>query len=147
MPCSRLIWLMAKILENKGSMNLSIEHLQKAADFSRDTSLYFQLGEVVFADSTFPEEDLGEILYSLGKIDRTSLLQARQFETERTKVGKILVSKGQVSPKDLWLATRNRVETVVFNLFAVSKGGYAFLNGGFAEEDIVRLSMRAWTLG
>ena len=66
-----------------------------------EKSIYFQQGEVVFATSTFPEEDLGEVLYALGKVDRASLEKARQFATTRTTVGKILVEKQTVSPKDL----------------------------------------------
>ena len=33
-------------------------------------SLYFQQGEIVFATSSFISEDLGEVLFSLGKIEQ-----------------------------------------------------------------------------
>jgi Domain of unknown function (DUF4388) len=106
-----------------------------------ETSLYFQQGEVVFAASTFPEEDLGEVLFSLGKVDRATLEKARQFATTRTTVGKILVEKQAVSPKDLWAASRSQVESIVYNLFHYHNGSFSFLSKPLDEEQIVRLSM------
>jgi len=106
-----------------------------------EKAIYFQQGEVVFATSTFPEDDLGEVLFSLGKVDRETLEQARQFATSRTTVGKILVEKKAVSPKDLWTALRNQVEDIVYNLFTYEVGSYSFLVKPLDKEQIIRLSM------
>lgn len=106
-----------------------------------EKSIYFQQGEVVFAASTFPEEGLGEVLFSLGKVDRDTLEKARQFATARTTVGKILVEKKAVSPKDLWAASRSQVEDIVYNLFACQEGSFSFLSKPLDEEQIIRLSM------
>ena len=106
-----------------------------------EKAIYFQQGEVVFAASTFPEEDLGEVLFSLGKIDRDTLEKARQFATSRTTVGKILVEKKAVSPKDLWAASRSQVEDIVYNLFSYQGGSFSFLSKPLDEEQIIRLSM------
>ena len=38
-------------------------------------ALYFQQGEIVFATSTFPEEDMGEVLFELGKVEREVLAE------------------------------------------------------------------------
>ena len=109
-------------------------------------SLYFSSGEIVYATSTFPDEDLGEILYSLGKFDQKALQEARQFASESKSLGKILVDKGAVSSKDLWLATRNQVENIVYNLFAFQYGSFSFLCRKLTEEEIVRLSMSTQNL-
>jgi len=106
-----------------------------------EKSIYFQQGEVVFATSTFPEEDLGEVLFALGKVDRATLEKARQFATTRTTVGKILVEKQAVSPKDLWAASRSQVENIVYNLFPYHNGSFSFLSKPLDQEQIVRLSM------
>lgn len=108
--------------------------------------LYFQQGEVVFATSTFVEEDLGEIVYGLGKVDRATLQKARQFVSARKPLGKILVEKGFVSSKDLWQAIRNQVETIVYHLFPFSQGGYVFIVKNLEDEEIVRLSMSTQNL-
>lgn len=103
--------------------------------------IYFQNGEIVFAASTFPEEDLGEVLFTLGKVDRETLQKARQFATGRTTVGKLLVERGVVASKDLWQATRHQVETIVYHLFTFHQGGFSFLAKALEKEEILRLSM------
>lgn len=103
--------------------------------------LYFQNGEIVLAASTFPEEDVGEVLFTLGKVDRETLQKARQVATERTTVGKILVDNGVVASKDLWLATRHQVETIVYHLFTFHRGSFCFLAKALEKEEIMRLSM------
>jgi hypothetical protein len=109
-------------------------------------ALYFQQGEIVFATSTFAAEDLGEILFSLGKIEREVLLRIRQQVKGRTSLGKLLVEQGAVSPKDLWLAARNQVEGIVYNLFAAQQGGFFFAARPLDQEQILRLSMSTQNL-
>ncbi|ORJ63114.1 DUF4388 domain-containing protein [Geothermobacter hydrogeniphilus] len=106
-----------------------------------EKALYFQDGEIVFATSSFPEEELGEILFGLGKVDRETLDKARQFASSRRTIGKILVEKKAVTAKDLWEATRNQVETIVYNLFVFSEGSFSFEPRSLENEQIVRLSM------
>jgi len=106
-----------------------------------DKALFFQQGEIVFATSTFANEDLGEILFSLGKVERDSLLEAYQLVRGKTTLGKMLVERGMVTPKDLWLAARSQVETIVFNLFAAHEGGFYFQAQSLDQEQLLRLSM------
>jgi len=108
--------------------------------------LYFHQGEIVYAASSFPEEDLGEVLYGLGKIERGILTKARQFVSEKTPLGKVLVAKGFVEAKDLWMATRNQVETIVYHLFSFHEGSFCFVSKDLNEEEIVRLSMSTQNL-
>lgn len=108
--------------------------------------LYFDAGEIVFASSTFPEEDLGEILFSLGKVNREILQKARQFAAGRTRLGKLLVEKKVIASKDLWLATRQQVEAIVYDLFTYQKGSFSFLCKSLEKEDILRLSLSTQNL-
>ncbi|MCK4622038.1 MAG: DUF4388 domain-containing protein [Desulfuromonadales bacterium] len=103
-------------------------------------ALYFRQGEIVFATSTFASEDLGEILFAIGKIERETLQNIRQMVTGRATLGKLLVEQGAVSPKDLWLAARNQVESIVYNLFTAHAGGFYFQAKAFDEEQALRLS-------
>lgn len=109
-------------------------------------SLYFQQGEVVFASSTFASEDLGELLFSLGQVERETLQQVRPQLHGRTTLGKLLVERGVVSPKDLWLATRGQVEGIVYSLFAEQQGSFYFESRALDEEQILRLSMSTQNL-
>ncbi len=108
--------------------------------------LYFNQGEIVFASSTFPEEDLGEILFELGKVDRESLERVRQFASGRSSVGRILVEKQAVTAKDLWLAARTQVESVVYHLFGFHRGSFSFQLRSLEPEEVVRLSMSTQNL-
>jgi Domain of unknown function (DUF4388) len=111
-----------------------------------EKAIFLQQGEVVFATSSFPEEELGEVLFSLGKVDRETLDKARQFASSRTTVGKILVEQQVVNSKDLWGASRSQVENIVYNLFAHTTGSFTFLNKTLDDEQIVRLSMSTQNL-
>jgi len=108
--------------------------------------LYFQNGEIVYATSTFPEEEIGEILYKLGKFDRDILQGARQFANGEIPLGKILADQGIITSQDLWAATKNQVETITYNLFAFHEGSYVYTNVKPDEDKIVRLSMTTQNL-
>ena len=108
--------------------------------------LYFQNGEIVYATSTFLEEEIGEILYKLGKFDRDILQGARQFANGEIPLGKILADQGIITSQDLWAATKNQVETITYNLFAYHEGSYVYTNLKPDEDKIVRLSMTTQNL-
>lgn len=104
-------------------------------------SLYFQQGEIVFATSTFASEDVGEVLCSLGKIEQATLQQLRSLVSQNTSLGKLLVERGAVAPKDLWLAARSQVEHIIYTLFSARSGGFYFQSLAIEQEQILRLSM------
>ncbi len=108
--------------------------------------LYFQQGEIVFATSTFPEEEIGEILHGMGKLSREIVQKIRPFITGRISMDKLLVERGAVTAKDLWLATRQQAEAIVFHLFAFQEGSFSFLNKEIVKEEVLRLSMNTQNL-
>jgi hypothetical protein len=103
--------------------------------------LYFQVGEVVFATSSFAKEELGAVLFSLGKVEREVLQQLRPQVSPTLTIGKLLVEHGAVSPRDLWLAARAQVENIVYNLFAAPQGSFFFSQRAIEQEQLLRLSM------
>lgn len=109
-------------------------------------SLYFQSGEIVYATSTFPEEEIIEILYGLGKFDREVLKVVKQQVGPEASLGEALVEQEVISSQDLWAATRNQVETIIYNLFTFHKGQFLFVDEPVAEEKVVRLSMNTQNL-
>ncbi|MBN1140529.1 MAG: DUF4388 domain-containing protein [Deltaproteobacteria bacterium] len=108
--------------------------------------LFFQLGEIVMATSTFVDDELGEVLYSLGRLDRETLESARNFANNQASLGKNLVEQELITAKDLWHATRYQVESIVYGLFQVAEGGFSFLSKSLSEEEMVRLSMSTQNL-
>lgn len=109
-------------------------------------SLYFQQGEIVFATSTFAREELGEILFALGKVERDELQRVRKSLRGQMTLGKKLVDQGVVTPKDLWLAARSQVETIVYHLFTAQAGGFYFQSRPLDREQMLRLSMSTQNL-
>ncbi len=100
-----------------------------------EKSLTLREGEIVHATSTFPEEELGEILFRLGKISREDLDRARQLATSRNPIGKVLVEKQMVTPKDLWQATHYQAEQIVFHLLRHDCGSFSW-EPGLPDKDV-----------
>jgi len=108
--------------------------------------IFFQTGEIVLATSTYPEDELGEVLYSLGRIDRQALENARNLSDSQPALGKTLVERGLVTAKDLWQATRYQVENILYGLFQISEGGFSFFSKSLLDDEMVRLPMSTQNL-
>ncbi|MBW2186364.1 MAG: DUF4388 domain-containing protein [Deltaproteobacteria bacterium] len=108
--------------------------------------VFFQDGEIIFATSQRFEEDLGEILCELGKLERNVLTAIRSDMEEGATLSQVLVRKNIVAARDLWLATRHQVEAIVYNLFSSQDGGCYFVAQELERDDIVRLSMSTQNL-
>lgn len=90
-------------------------------------TLYLQAGEVVFANSTFAEDELGAVLCEQGRLGRDQLQKVRQVSGNQAALGEQLVKKGTITARDLWLARHQQVEEIIYRLFAVHQGGFAFI--------------------
>ncbi|GAB4170069.1 MAG: hypothetical protein Tsb0017_24710 [Geothermobacteraceae bacterium] len=111
-----------------------------------EKSLFLRDGEIVHAASSFAEEELGEILYRLGKVGREDLDRARQLATSRNPIGKVLVEKQLVTPKDLWQATHYQAEQIVFHLLRHDSGSFSWEAGMPEGEVPATLSMNTQNL-
>jgi hypothetical protein len=109
--------------------------------------LFFAEGEIVFATSSYPHEALPEVLYDLGKINQATLKKIKEVSRGQTvPVGKILVEKEIITPKDLWLAARQQVEAIIYSLFSFQEGDFCLRDQEIDEDKIVRLSMNTQNL-
>lgn len=116
-----------------GALVVSLAGGEKEVSFLR--------GEIVAAASSFPEEDICTVLLEMGKLDQGALPKYRQLIAGSGGSGRVLVEKGVIAPKDLWLATRSQVENIVFNIFGASQGSFFFLEKEPEKEKMVRLAM------
>lgn len=116
-----------------GALIVSLAGGEKEVSFLR--------GEIVAAASSFPEEDICTVLLEMGKLDQGALPKYRQLLASSGGSGRVLVEKGVIAPKDLWLATRTQVENIVFNIFGASQGSFFFLEKEPEKEKMVRLAM------
>jgi len=108
--------------------------------------LFFSQGEIVLAETSMIDEGLGEILFSLGKVDREDLQNTRQRVQGDSNLGQALVQQGRITAKDLWHGVRFQIETIVYNLLACQEGDFAFQNWKPVKEKTVRLSLNTQNL-
>lgn len=106
-----------------------------------EKKIYMKEGEIVFASSTLREERLGECLVKRGKITMEQLNEASREMKAGKKLGKVLVEKGWITPKELFYGVRAQVQEIIFNLFPLSKGFFYFLEGVHDHENVVRFNM------
>jgi len=109
-------------------------------------ALFFSQGEIVLAETCLMEEEFGEILYSLGKIEREALQKARQKIRDDASLGQALVRQGLITAKDLWHGVRFQIESIVYNLLACQEGSFVFQDWKPLKEKTVRLSLNTQNL-
>lgn len=103
--------------------------------------IYMKEGEIVFASSSLKEDRLGESLVRKGKLTIAQLEEASKEMHRGKKLGKILVEKKWLTPKEIFYGVRTQVQEIVFSLFPLEKGYFYFLDGVVDQENIVRFSM------
>jgi hypothetical protein len=109
-------------------------------------NLYFDGGEIVYATSTFPQEEFGHILLTQGKVDSAILKKARAAAPDPIALGKFLMEKKLLASKDIWLITRQVVEEIVYHLFTFHAGSFYYVHRSFSSEEILRLSLSTQNL-
>jgi hypothetical protein len=90
--------------------------------------LHFDEGELVSATSTYPEEELGEFLLLAGKIDRDTLIKARQAAANDPRALRAqLLQGGRISEQDLQDAGSAQIEAIVYHLIPCLHGDFIFV--------------------
>lgn len=108
--------------------------------------LWFEEGELIGAGSTLPEEDLGEALCGLGRIDRDTLSRIRQQAgNDPAQLHARLLESGRVSPPDLWSAACTQAETIVYHLLDCPPGDFVFCRRDL-PAGLPRLSLNTQSL-
>lgn len=106
-----------------------------------EKAVYLSRGEVVFAESNLEADRLGLCLLRVGAITREQLETAESRFHPMTRLGKILVELGFLSPRDLWDGVKTQVEEIVRSLFSYTAGWIHFWEGEIDPDNTVRLSL------
>ncbi len=104
-------------------------------------SVYLHRGEVVFASSNQLVDRLGESLLRAGVLNLEQLREAQRCFSPEARMGKVLVERGFLTPRELWNGVKYQVEEIVRSLFAYSAGQAWFWEGEFQPDNVVRLSL------
>lgn len=104
-------------------------------------SVYFHRGEVVFATSNVKVDRLGECLLRAGGISLEQLREAERRLAPPGRLGKVLVERGFLTPRELWQGVKDQVEEIVRSLFAYASGRVHLWEGEVQPDNVVRLSL------
>ncbi len=97
------------------------------APFQR--AIYFRDGRILFASSNAPEDQLGAILVSGGKIGQPQFDAIVAGLEPKQSIAAALAQGGHVSQRDIGDAARRKVEQIVGTCCAQTSGQYEFENG------------------
>lgn len=101
---------------------------------------YWEKGELVFANSTHPDETLGSFLIRHGKITQEQNMKSGMLVEPGKRQGKILVQMGILTPKQLWWAVKNQVLEIIYGIFSLSEGNFFFEEIEEPTEEKIKLS-------
>ena len=104
-----------------GSLKLERAPLQKA--------VYLRDGQILFAASNDPKDQLASILVEEGKLgpDQMQIAQARV--SPGNPLAKVLTELGYISQRELADAARLKVEKILTDLFGWKEGNHQFAEG------------------
>ena len=101
-----------------GSLKLERTPLQKA--------VYFRDGEILFAASNDPKDQLASILVEEGKLGPDQMQVAQARVSSGNPLAKVLTELGYISQRELAEAARVKVERILTDLYTWSEGTFEF---------------------
>ncbi len=101
-----------------GSLKLERAPLQKA--------VYFRDGQILFAASNDPKDQLASILVEEGKLGPDQMQVAQARVSPGNPLAKVLTELGYISQRELAEAARVKVEKILTDLYTWREGTYQF---------------------
>jgi len=102
-----------------GSLKLERAPLQKA--------VYFRDGQILFAASNDPQDQLASILVDEGKLSKDQMQVAQARVSAGNPLAKVLTELGYISQRELADAARLKVEKILTDLYQWNDGSYQFV--------------------
>lgn len=102
-----------------GSLKLEQAPLQKA--------VYFRDGQILFAASNDPQDQLASILVEEGKLSKDQMEVAQARVSAGNPLAKVLTELGYISQRELADAARLKVEKILTDLYGWKEGTFQFV--------------------
>jgi len=102
-----------------GSLKLERAPLQKA--------VYFRDGQILFAASNDPQDQLASILVEEGKLSKDQMQVAQARVSAGNPLAKVLTELGYISQRELADAARLKVEKILTDLYNWKEGTFQFV--------------------
>lgn len=104
--------------------------------------MFLNTGDVIFASSTYEDDRLGEMLLKANKITVEQYDKSVEIlKTSRKRQGAILVELGFITPKELFWGVKYQVKEIIYSLFQIEDGEYAFEEGDIPTQEVITLKM------
>jgi tetratricopeptide (TPR) repeat protein len=113
-----------------------------------EKKVYFENGDMIFATSNQYQEHLGTMLVQEGKITHEQFQSVtREMKKTRQRLGRVLVSLGFMTPREIWKIVRKQIEEIISNLFILKNGMFAFEEmASLPSEELITLKLSAANL-
>jgi len=111
-----------------GSLRLERAPLQKA--------VYLKEGQILFAASNDPKDQLASILVEEGKLGPDQMAVAQARVSAGNPLAKVLTELGYVSQRELADAARLKVEKILIDLYSWREGSFQFADGSLPKGAI-----------
>lgn len=95
----------------------------------REARIIFRNGQVIRANSSSNQQNLGEVLIQKGVLDLTTLKKALSIQEDEDfseLLGTILVNRFNISSDAIEDVVREQIESVIYSLFAWAEGSFDF---------------------
>jgi len=130
-------------MTRKALQDLFLRHREKATGLWKlgqepCRTIFFESGDIVFAQSTFPSDRLTHLLVERGKLTQTQLDYALANLRPGISIGKNLIEMGFITQRDLLDVARAQVERVVGGALA-TPDELPHFDGRDLDANVVRL--------
>jgi curved DNA-binding protein CbpA len=105
-------------------------------------NIYLNLGDVIFASSTYADDRLGEMLLKAGKITVEQYDKSvAVLKATGKRQGGILVELGYLTPKELFWGLKYQVNEIIHSMFLLENAAYEFREGDLPAQEVITLKM------
>ena len=111
-------------------------------DSDLQKTVYVQEGDLVFAQSTDPDDRLGERLMRQGVLSIRGLEHySHAVKNAGHRLGGFLIERGLITPVELIDGVQDQVREIILSLFDWTRGEYSFSGGPLPTREVITLRM------
>ena len=96
---------------------------------SNSARVFFELGNITFAELSNKPMKLGQYLIKEGLINKAELKKALKDKPENVKLGTVLVKDGAIEEPALRHAVEEQIKDVIYEAVRWNRGEFSFSNG------------------
>jgi curved DNA-binding protein CbpA len=108
---------------------------------SEEKRICFEQGEVVFATSNVPEEELGEILIKIGMLSPSQLDEVSKSTGDGRHLSQVLIERGIFDPGRARDVLELQIQEIIYPLFDWNAGEFKFTSDRVSLDPDLKLSI------